>query len=103
MELTDQEMLTALHLRDNGGLSSQKIADALGVSRGTVIGALQRIDQTQEPCRCVKPENRDGAMPPLWWVRNEALDRRSFLSGATVWRPKMRKTRKVVLGRLTHG
>lgn len=64
----DERLLHMLDLRDHEGLSQTQIGLRLGISRGGVAAALQRMDK--EPrvrCLCRKPENRDGGMPRRWW------------------------------------
>ncbi len=40
---TDDEMLLALRLRDNHGLSAAAIAERMGRSRSSVLGVFKRI------------------------------------------------------------
>lgn len=66
---TDERLLRALHPCDHERMTMAAIGQALGVSRSSVCGALKRIRDDEQPCACVKPQNRDGGMRPLWWKR----------------------------------
>ncbi len=67
---TDAEMLLALDMFDNEGLSARAIAANFGVTRNAVIGKLAQIRKDDALVRDAarKPENRDGGMPRLWWM-----------------------------------
>lgn len=58
---TDGDLLEALHLADNEGLSAAKIAAHLGRTRMAVIGRLNRVRQN------TGASEHDGTMPPRWW------------------------------------
>lgn len=63
----DLRVLTMLDLRDGVGLNRAMIGERFGMSKSAVAGALYRIDIAEQPCACVKPENKDGGMPRGWW------------------------------------
>ena len=73
-EWSDGEMLLALDLCERQGLSRHQAAEQIAAQYGTgrqanaVIGVIHRINAKTDavPCRCRKPENRDGGMPPQW-------------------------------------
>lgn len=65
----DERLLRMLDLRDNEGATSTLLAARFCMSRGAVIGAMQRADQAVLPCACKKRENRDGGMPRRWWAQ----------------------------------
>ena len=75
-EWSDGEMLLALDLCERQGLSRHQAAEQIAAQYGTgrqanaVIGVIHRINAKTDavPCRCRKPENRDGGMPPQWWA-----------------------------------
>lgn len=64
----DERLLTMLDLRDHDGLTSTQQSQRFRTSRGSVIGAFRRVDKSDLPCACVKPENRDGGMRRRWWA-----------------------------------
>lgn len=66
----DEELLRMLDMRDHQRLSARQIAARTGLSRGTICGALFRIDRDADavPCRCRRKANRDGGMPRGWWA-----------------------------------
>lgn len=64
---TDEELLTALHLAENEGMSARDIATRLGRSRNGLIGAMYRVKRSVEPC-----PKHDGTMPPQWWKKRKA-------------------------------
>lgn len=75
-EWTDEMILSALHLRDQEGLSAEQIGGRFGASRSAVCGVFKRIADAELPCECERPENRDGGMPAGWW-RLAAAQRRA--------------------------
>lgn len=64
---TDEEMLTALHLRDREFLSAAKIAKRLNRSRSAVLGLFHRIEHETDFAD-VSP-HLNGTMPERWWKR----------------------------------
>jgi transposase len=65
--MSDDQLLTALHLREHDGLTTTQIAQRFRVSRGTIIGALNRI--TKELAATDAGGNQNGTMQPKWWKR----------------------------------
>ncbi|GGG77680.1 hypothetical protein GCM10011415_28240 [Salipiger pallidus] len=63
----DGHILQMLHLRDHEGMTAYAIGKRCGTSRGGVAGRFKRIRDDEQPCACIKPENKDGALPPRWW------------------------------------
>ncbi len=68
--LDDEVALQILHLRDTTDLTAEHIGRRVGKTRSAVLGIVKRIrDEPIAPCECLRPENRDGGMPPRWWSR----------------------------------
>ncbi|GLO70300.1 hypothetical protein MACH17_18170 [Phaeobacter inhibens] len=65
--MSDEQLLNALHLRDHDGLTCGELAQRFRVSRGTMIGAMYRIDQDTD--RSDPDGNKNGSMKPKWWKR----------------------------------
>lgn len=67
--LTDQQLLEALDLRDNHGMTLEKIGQRFGRTKNSMVGALHRlnVETAQHECFCEKSENKDGGMPNGWW------------------------------------
>ena len=66
----DELILKVMHLREVDGLINARIAERLGMSKGTVAGIVYRFENTDiGPCQCVKRCNQDGGMRPGWWRR----------------------------------
>jgi len=71
----DIALLDMLHKIDKMGMSHAKAADFVNArygtkwSRNAAIGIVSRVNKAHaaEPCKCVKPENKDGGQKPLWW------------------------------------
>lgn len=61
---TDFEMLAVLDLREFG-MTGDRIAKRFGVSRGAILGMLNRIDRDTD--RCFPPCDREGTLAPDWW------------------------------------
>lgn len=66
---TDKEVLTILHLKDNVGMTAEDIGKRYGTTRSGILGLIKRVRDAEKPCQCVKPENKEGGMGPLWWQR----------------------------------
>jgi len=65
----DLRALEILHLREIEGLSYADIARRMRMTKGAVIGMVNRINKAADavPCLCRRPENKAGGMPPRWW------------------------------------
>jgi hypothetical protein len=65
---SDEEILTALDMRDHDGASYGKIEKANGRrSRSACIGRLRRVDEDTD---ATDPDgNQNGTMPRGWWRR----------------------------------
>lgn len=61
---SDEDILEALHLRDNENMKAADIARRVGFSRSSVLGQFHRI-RTAE----VEGDAGDCSMPPRWWRR----------------------------------
>lgn len=74
-EWSDAEILMALDLCERLELTRAEAAEELSAEFGTgrqgnsVIGLIARVNKQTDgvACRCHKPQNRDGGMPPQWW------------------------------------
>lgn len=66
---SDSELLTALDLYENEGLPCSAIAERMAASKNAIVGVIDRIRRADKPDDCLRPENRDGGMLRLWWVR----------------------------------
>lgn len=67
---TREEDLYVLNILDMyDRYSSPKIAKKLGMTKNTVLGKIYRVRKVEQPCRCIKPENKDGGMPNRWWEK----------------------------------
>ncbi len=65
--LSEEELLECLHLRDTGTLNTTQIAERFTRSRGSIIGALNRVDKSIDK---YDPDgNQNGSMKPRWWKR----------------------------------
>lgn len=63
--LSDEEILLALDLRDNEGMTMEQIGQRLGRSRNAVSGMMHRINQAMKDDNGVG----NGTMPRKWWKR----------------------------------
>ncbi len=64
---TDEEMLTALDLRDNTDLTRAQIGQRLRRSKSAIIGLFNRIDK--ETGETDVSPHLNGTMPRRWWKR----------------------------------
>lgn len=66
----DERILAMLDLRDGDNLGQTRIARHFGVTKSAVAGVFHRV-RTEEvkDCACTKPENKDGGMGRLWWMK----------------------------------
>jgi uracil phosphoribosyltransferase len=65
----DEQILMALHLVDNMGLSHSKAADLVGMTKNACIGAINRVRNEQTGVHSIirNPANKDRSQKPLWW------------------------------------
>ena len=65
----DEQILMALHLVENMGLSHSKAADLVGMTKNACIGAIARVRNEPTGVHSIirKPENKDHSQKPLWW------------------------------------
>ena len=57
-----------LHLTDNMNVPCKLAGEAFGMTKNAVIGIRGRIRQTyQDLDFCLKVENLDCGLSPLWW------------------------------------
>ena len=81
--LSDRQFLTMLDLIEVKRMTFDAVAPRFGVSRSAISGAVARIRRDADLAEAapppagqvaaVRPENRDGGMPCIWW-----LDRRRW-------------------------
>lgn len=65
--MQDERDLMALHMVGNEKLSCAQAGKELGLSKNAVIGVRWRVNVSDKSDVCLKPENKDGGMPELWW------------------------------------
>ena len=65
----DEQILMALHLVENMGLTHTNAADIVGMTKNACIGAVNRIRNEPTGVHSIirKPENKDRSQKPLWW------------------------------------
>ena len=59
----DERVLEMLYMRDTFGLSALKISRKMGITKNTVIGALHRVNKSENGGTL-----GDGTMPERWWA-----------------------------------
>lgn len=66
----DMRDLDIMHRAQSAGESYAAIGKRYKLTRAAIGGIIKRIRDASDdvPCRCRKPENRDGGMPPRWWA-----------------------------------
>jgi len=67
--MKDEQLLMALHLVENMGLSHSKAADLVGMTKNACIGAINRVRNEKTGVHSIlrNPENKDKSQKPLWW------------------------------------
>ena len=65
----DEQLLMALHLVENMGLSHSKTAAIVGMTKNACIGAISRVRNEPTGVHSIirNPDNKDGSQKPLWW------------------------------------
>ena len=65
----DEQLLMALHLVENMGLTHTKAAAMVGMTKNACIGAIARVRNEPTGVHSIirKPENKDHSQKPLWW------------------------------------
>ena len=65
----DEQLLMALHLVENMGLSHSKAADLVGMTKNACIGAINRVRNEPTGVHSIirNPDNKDRSQKPLWW------------------------------------
>ena len=66
---TDEETLDILDRHERQGQTGPAIAKHYGTSKSAIMGLIHRVRREEQPCKCRKPENKDGGMPERWWAR----------------------------------
>ena len=65
----DEQILMALHLVENMGLSHSKAADLVGMTKNACIGAINRVRNEATGVHSIirNPANKDRSQRQLWW------------------------------------
>ena len=67
--LKDEQILMAIHLVENMGLSHKQAGDIVGMTKNACIGAINRVRNEKTGVHSIirNPENKDKSQKPLWW------------------------------------
>jgi hypothetical protein len=67
--LKDEQILMALHLVENMGLSHKIAGHLVGMTKNACIGAINRVRNEKTGIHSIirNPENKDQSQKPLWW------------------------------------
>jgi hypothetical protein len=65
----DEQILMALHLVENMGLSHKQAGDIVGMTKNACIGAIARVRNEPTGVHSIirNPANKDQSQKPLWW------------------------------------
>ena len=65
----DEQILMALHLVENMGLSNKQAGDIVGMTKNACIGAINRVRNEKTGVHSIirNPDNKDESQKPLWW------------------------------------
>ena len=65
----DEQLLMALHLVENMGLTHTKAAAIVGITKNACIGAIARVRNEKTGVHSIirDQENKDQSQKPLWW------------------------------------
>ena len=65
----DEQLLMALHLVENMGLTHTKAAAIVGMTKNACIGAIARVRNEPTGVHSIirNPANKDRSQKPLWW------------------------------------
>ncbi len=64
-----EQILMALHLVENVGLTHKDAAHLVGMTKNACIGAIARVRNEPTGVHSIirNPANKDGSQKPLWW------------------------------------
>jgi hypothetical protein len=65
----DEQILMALHLVENVGLTHKDAAHLVGMTKNACIGAIARVRKEKTGVHSIirNPENKDRSQKQLWW------------------------------------
>jgi len=65
----DEQILMALHLVENVGLTHKDAAHLVGMTKNACIGAINRVRNEKTGVHSIirSPDNKDRSQKPLWW------------------------------------
>jgi hypothetical protein len=65
----DEQILMALHLVENMGLSHKQAGDIVGMTKNACIGAIARVRNEPTGVHSIirNSDNKDSSQKPLWW------------------------------------
>jgi hypothetical protein len=65
----DEQILMALHLVENVGLTHKDAAHLVGMTKNACIGAIARVRNEKTGVHSIirNPENKDRSQKALWW------------------------------------
>ncbi len=65
----DEQILMALHLVENVGLTHKDAAHLVGMTKNACIGAIARVRNEPTGVHSIirNPENKDRSQKQLWW------------------------------------
>jgi hypothetical protein len=65
----DEQILMALHLVENVGLSHKDAAHLVGMTKNACIGAIARVRKEKTGVHSIirNPNNKDRSQKQLWW------------------------------------
>lgn len=67
--LKDEQILMALHLVENCGMSCAQAGKMVGMTKNACIGAINRVRNEKTGVHSITrdPANKDHSQPALWW------------------------------------
>ena len=63
----DMRLLNILDMKIKGQVHPVDLRKKFGLTNSALSGIMNRYRQSEEPCACVRPENKDGGMQDRWW------------------------------------
>lgn len=63
----DEQILTALHLREFEGLTMEDVGQRVGMTKNAVIGSINRV---LAEIRKTDNGHQNGTMGPMWWKKD---------------------------------
>jgi hypothetical protein len=63
----DEQILMALHLVQNMGMTNRHAGELIGMTKKASVGVIARVRREEIDSIAENPANKDCSQKPLWW------------------------------------